>query len=158
MENKEKNKSVKKLLKNFEIKNRKASFEYSKIESYTAGIVLYGSEIKSIRQGNASISEAYCYVNNEEVFIKNMHISALPHAVTPHDPIRERKLLLNRKEINKIDNHLKNQGITLIPTVLYSKKGLAKLEIIVAKGNKMYEKRENIKKKDIERELKREGF
>lgn len=138
------------------VQNRKASFEYELLESFDAGIMLFGSEIKSIRAGNVSISESYCYVNNGEVFIKGMHIQTLKDSVNPHDPVKDRKLLLTKKEINKIILELKNKGLTLVPTYLYNKKGLAKLKISIAKGKKNYDKRESIKKKDIERDTKRE--
>ena len=91
------------------VQNRKASFEYELLEEFDAGIMLFGSEIKSIRAGNVSISEAYCYVNNNEVFIKGMHIQNLKDAAVPHDPIGDRKLLLTKKEINKIIIELKNK-------------------------------------------------
>lgn len=138
------------------VQNRKASFEYELLEEFDAGIMLFGSEIKSIRAGNASISESYCYINNGEVFIKGMHIQNLKDAAVPHDPIGDRKLLLTKKEINKIIIELKNKGLTLIPTYLYNKKGLAKIKIRIAKGKKLYDKRESIKKKDVERDTKRE--
>lgn len=138
------------------IKNRKASFEYELLEEFDAGIMLFGSEIKSIRAGNVSISESYCFVNNGEVFIRGMHIQSLDNSVISHDPTRERKLLLTKKEINKIVLELRNKGLTLIPTYLHNKKGLAKLKINIAKGKKNYDKRESIKKKDVERDLKRE--
>ncbi len=138
------------------VQNRKASFEYELLEEFDAGIMLFGSEIKSIRAGNVSISEAYCYINNGEVFIRGMHIQSLTDAAVPHDPIRERKLLLTKKEINKIIVELRNKGLTLIPTYLHNKKGLAKLKINIAKGKKLFDKRESIKKKDVERDLKRE--
>jgi len=138
------------------VQNRKASFEYELLEEFDAGIMLFGSEIKSIRAGNASISESYCYVNNGEVFIKGMHIQNLKDAAVPHDPIRDRKLLLTKKEINKIIIELKNKGLTLIPTYLHNKKGLAKVKIRIAKGKKLYDKRESIKRRDIDKNMKRE--
>lgn len=141
------------------VKNRKASFEYELLEEFDAGIKLVGSEIKSIRLGNVSISDAYCYISNGEVFIKNMHISELKNAPQQHEPLRERKLLLTKKEINKIALKLKNKGLTLVPTYLYgNKKGLAKLKISLAKGKKLFDKRESIKQKDIERDIKREAL
>lgn len=138
--------------------NRKASYEYELKDSFDCGIKLVGSEIKSIRLGNTSIDEAYCYVNKGEVFIKNMHIAELKDAIEPHDPLRIRKLLLTKKEILKIEYELKTSGITLVPVLMYFKKGLAKIKIHLAKGKKLYDKRESIKQKDIERDLKREGF
>ena len=100
------------------VQNRKASFEYELLEEFDAGIMLFGSEIKSIRAGNASISESYCYINNGEVFIKGMHIQNLKDAAVPHDPIRDRKLLLTKKEINKIIIELKNNGLSALEFAL----------------------------------------
>lgn len=141
------------------VKNRKASYEYELLEEFDAGIKLVGSEIKSIRQGNVTISDAYCYVSNGEVFIKNMHISELKNAAIQHEPLRDRKLLLTKKEINKIIIKLKNKGLTLVPTYLYgNKRGLAKIKISLAKGKKLFDKRESIKKNDIERDLKRQDL
>jgi SsrA-binding protein len=144
--------------KDISINNRKASFEFQLLDEFFAGIVLFGSEVKSIRAGNVSITEAYCYVNGGEVFIKNMHIQELKNAPVQHEPLRERKLLLTKKEINVIEAELKNQGLTLIATHMYNKKGLIKLKLCLAKGKKLYDKRESIKAKDIERDLKREGL
>jgi SsrA-binding protein len=145
-------------IKNISIKNRKASFEFELLDEFEVGIVLLGTEVKSIRAGNVSISEAYCYVNRGEVFIKNMHIQELKNAPVQHEPLRERKLLLTKKEINKIEIQLKNKGLTLVPTYLYNKKGLLKLKLRLAKGKKLYDKRESIKAKDVERDLKRQGL
>lgn len=139
------------------IHNRKASFEYHFVETFEAGLVLFGTEVKSIRQNGASISEAYCYINNKEVFIKGMHISTLKNAGdSQHEPLRERKLLLSKKEISKIDKELKNKGITLIPVSLYTNsRGLMKIKIALAKGKKLYDKRESIKEKDSKRDADR---
>lgn len=137
------------------IKNRKASFEFELLDEFEAGIVLVGSEVKSIRAGNVSITESYCFINNSEVFIKNMHIQELKNAPVQHEPTRERKLLLTKKEISKIEVQLKNKGLTLVPTYLYNKKGLIKIKIRLAKGKKNYDKRESIKAKDVARDLKR---
>lgn len=144
--------------KKISVKNRKASFEFQLLEEFDAGIILVGSEIKSIRQGHVSISESYCYVNKGEVFIKNMHIQELKDAAVQHEPLRDRKLLLTKKEIKKIETKLKDKGLTLVPTYMYNKKGLVKLKISLAKGKKLFDKREDKKAKDIERDLKREGF
>lgn len=140
------------------IQNRKASYEFELLEEFEAGIILFGSEVKSIRAGNVSITEAYCYVNKREIFVKGMHIQEFKNSAVPHEPTRERKLLLTKKEISKIELALKNKGLTLIPTYMYNKKGLVKLKIRLAKGKKLYDKRESIKAKDIERDLKREGL
>ena len=143
-------KESKKTKNSVNISNRKASYEYHLLDEFDCGIKLIGSEVKSIRENGASISDAYCYVNNGEVFVKGMHISELKNA-EPHEPLRERKLLLTKKEIRKIVVELKNTGLTLIPTVLFNKKGLMKLKIRLAKGKKLFDKRESIKARDIKR-------
>lgn len=138
------------------IQNRKASFEYNFIEKFEAGIVLIGSEVKSIRENGANISDAYCYVNNGEMFIKNMHISHLKNTKTEeqHEPLRERKLLLNKKEIKKISNELKNQGLTVVPVSLYTNdRGRMKINIALSKGKRNYEKRNKILQKQIDKEM-----
>lgn len=137
-----------------EIKNRKASFEYQFIDTFTAGIVLKGTEMKSIRMGKANISDAHCYIHNGELFVKNLHISPYEFGTHyNHDPLRERKLLLQKKELKKIEGKLKDVGLTIVPTRLFiSEKGLAKLNIALAKGKKLYDKRESIKSKDTERQ------
>lgn len=140
------------------IKNRKASFEYEFIQKYTAGIILVGTEIKSIRANKASISDAYCVIIDSEVIIKNLHISEYKYAsFINHEPKRERKLLLNKQEINKIKSRVQEKGFALVPIRLFiNDKGIAKLEIAVAKGKKIYDKRESIKEKDIKRNIERE--
>lgn len=143
-------------IKRISVKNRKASFEFELLEEFECGIVLFGSEVKSIRAGNVSISESYCYINNREVFIKNMHIQEMKNAAVQHEPLRERKLLLRKKEINKIEIQLKNKGLTLVPTYLYNKKGLIKLKVSIAKGKKLYDKRSSIRETDIKRDTDRE--
>ena len=137
------------------IQNKKARFEYEILETFTAGMVLQGSEIKSIRNGKASIKEAYCYEKDGEIWVKNMNISIYEEAsINNHDPIRERKLLLNAHEIKKIIKKLKDVGITIVPLkVFLSGKGWAKMEIALARGKKIYDKREDIKRKDVERQL-----
>jgi SsrA-binding protein len=145
------------LAKNVEIKNKRASFEYQFIDTYTAGVALRGTEIKSIRQQKVNLSDAYCYVNEQGVFIKNMHISVYDKGTyLNHEPLRERKLLLQKKEINKIAKKLDDQGISLIPVKLFiSDRGFAKIIIAVAKGKKLFDKREDMKEKDAKRELDR---
>ena len=140
------------------IKNRKASFEYEFIQKYTAGIILVGTEIKSIRANKASISDAYCVIIDSEVIIKNLHISEFKYASFSNlEPKRERKLLLNKQEINKIKSRVQEKGFALVPIRLFiNDKGIAKLEIAVAKGKKIYDKRESIKEKDIKRNIERE--
>lgn len=139
------------------IQNRKARHEYHILESFAAGMSLTGTEIKSIRGGNASISEAYCFLSHGEVWIKNMHIGIFKQGTyNNHEPLRDRKLLLTKREIRKIEKGLLEQGVTLIPLKIFdSPTGYAKLEIALAKGKKMFDKREDIKKRDAEREIQR---
>ncbi len=137
------------------IVNKRASFEYNLIDKYEAGIVLTGSEIKSIRQSKVNISDAYCYFKDGELYVKNMHISPYEHGgYTNHNPLRDRKLLLHKHELRKLYRSVKEDGFTIVLVKIYiNKKGLAKLEIALAKGKKIYDKRESIKRRDIEREL-----
>tara|TARA_B100002003_G_scaffold250572_1_gene290472 strand:+ start:1572 stop:2027 length:456 start_codon:yes stop_codon:yes gene_type:complete len=139
------------------IKNRKASFEYQFIDKYTAGIVLLGTEIKSIRNNQANISNAHCVFVGKELFIKNLHISEYKNSGhINHEPKRERKLLLNRRELNKMYGKIKEKGLSIIPIRLFiNEKGKSKVEIALAKGKKVYDKRENIKMKDQKRDLDR---
>jgi len=133
--------------------NRKASFNYSFKEFFEAGIVLKGSEIKSLRDGKVNIADSYAFDNHGEIFLVNSHISSYKQSsYNDHNPIRNRKLLLNRKEINKLIGRINREGYTLIPTKMYFKKGKAKIEIAVAKGKREYDKRQNKKKKDWQRE------
>mgnify|MGYP001388407432 CR=1 FL=1 len=127
--------------------NRKASFNYFFKEFYEAGIVLKSSEIKSIRSGKINISDSYAYDHNGEIFLVNSHIASYKESsYNDHNPIRNRKLLLNKKEINKLIGRINREGFTLIPTKIYFKKGKAKIEIAVAKGKKQYDKRETKKR------------
>lgn len=139
------------------IKNRKASFEYQFIDTFVAGISLVGTEIKSIRNNKANISDAYCVFIENELFVKNLHISEYPNGgYINHEPKRERKLLLNRQELNKMLVKIKKKGNSIIPIRLFiNKKGKAKLEIVLAKGKKIYDKRESIKEKDQKRDVDR---
>jgi len=133
--------------------NRKASFNYFFKEFFEAGIVLRGSEVKSMRAGKANISESYAIDNNGEIFLVNSHIPAYKESsYNNHDPKRNRKLLLTKREINKLIGRINREGFTLIPTKLYFKKGKAKIEIAVAKGKKQYDKRHTKKKRDWNRE------
>lgn len=136
--------------------NRKAHFEYTFIEEFVSGIVLHGCEIKSIRNGNVSINESYCYVKDNEVFIKNMHIAVYDKSNDKTDPLRERKLLLTKKEIQKLKKGVSENGMTIVPTILHIDKGIAKLKIALAKGKHTYDKRHAIKERDIDRQAKRE--
>ena len=142
---------------NINIKNRKASFEYQFISTFIAGISLQGTEIKSIRNNKANISDAHCIFIDNELYVKNLHISEYPNGgYLNHEPKRDRKLLLNRNELNKISGKVKEKGNSIIPIRLFiNEKGLAKLEIVLAKGKKIYDKRESIKQKDQKREIKR---
>jgi len=139
------------------IKNKRARFEYQFIETYTAGIVLTGTEIKSIRLGKASIAESYCIVEKGEVYIRNMYIEEYGNGgFVNHNPRRDRKLLLNRSEINKIEKKLKTKGYALIATLLFiDEKGRAKLNIALAQGKKLHDKRQDIKARDDKREMAR---
>ncbi len=145
---------------NIHIKNKKASFEYQFIDTYVAGMKLTGTEIKSVRNQNVSLQEAYCVIIGGEVFVKKMHISIYEQGgVYNHEPTRDRKLLLKKREIGKIENKLKDQGLTLIPTRLFvNDRGWAKLEIAIAKGKKLYDKRQDIKSKDTKRAIERAGY
>ena len=133
--------------------NRKAKFNYFFKEFYEAGIVLKGSEVKSLRYGKANIAESYAFDSNGELFLVNSHIPSYKESsYNNHNPKRNRKLLLNKKEIGKLIGKVNREGLTLIPTKLYFKKGKAKIEIAVAKGKKQYDKREVKKKRDWNRE------
>ncbi|MDD6581403.1 MAG: SsrA-binding protein SmpB [Bacteroidales bacterium] len=137
------------------IKNRKAEYEYFLLTTYTAGIVLSGTEIKSIRAGKANLTDSYCSFINNELWVHNMHISEYANgSYNNHEPKRDRKLLLNRKELNKIASKLNDRGTTVIPVRLWiNENGFAKLDIAVARGKKMYDKRESIKEKDQRRAM-----
>ena len=139
------------------IKNRKASFSYQIIDKYNAGIVLLGTEIKSIRNNLANISDAYCIFIDGELWVKNLHINEYSNSGHKnHEPKRSRKLLLNRIELNKIETKVKEKGMSIVPIRLFSnEKGKIKLEISLAKGKKIYDKRESIKEKDIKRDIDR---
>ena len=141
--------------KSVSIINKKAKFEYEFLQTETCGIQLVGSEVKSIRGGKASISEGYCYFNNNELFVKGMNISDYGYG-SSHDTTRDRKLLLKRKELNNLENQLTN-GLTIIPYRLFlNDKGLIKMEIALARGKKLYDKRNSIKSRDIDRDMKRD--
>jgi SsrA-binding protein len=141
------------------VKNKKASYEYEFIEQITAGIKLLGSEIKSIRNHKVSISESYVYIKNGEVYIKGMHISEYKQSGihTNHEPTRLRKLLLNKREILKFDDSIQQKGLTIVPiSVIINNKGLVKIEIALCRGKKIHDKRNDLKDKDIKREVDRE--
>jgi SsrA-binding protein len=140
-----------------EIRNRQAYYEYFIDDKFDAGMVLTGTEVKSLRAGKASFNDAYCYINKGELYIKSLHIAEYAHGtVNNHDPIRERKLLLTKREIKKIESKIKEKGITVVPLrIFFSEKGLAKIEIGLGKGKKLYDKRETIKQRDTQREMKK---
>jgi SsrA-binding protein len=136
------------------IKNRKAYFEYHILKEYVAGMKLVGSEVKSLRQNNCTMSDTYCYTWDGEIFVKNLHISKYEESSwMNHDEKRDRKLLLNKKEINDIIKSTKDNGITIIPLEVFIQNGKFKLKIGVCKGKKVHDKRDSIKKRDIEREI-----
>ncbi|TLP81296.1 SsrA-binding protein SmpB [Maribacter sp. ACAM166] len=144
--------------KNINIKNKKARFEYELMDKFTTGIVLAGTEIKSIREGRASISESFCEFNDrDELFIINMQIDEYSHASHfNHKPKAERKLLLQRRELKKLSKEVKTSGFTIVPLRLFiNERGLAKMQIALAKGKKLYDKRDSIKDRDNKRDLDR---
>ncbi len=142
---------------NIVIKNRRASFDFEFIETFQAGIVLSGTEIKSIRAGKASLVDTFCYFSNDELYVKNMHVADYYWGSWgKHDPKRDRKLLLNRKELKKLQRAVKEKGLTIVAYKLYiADNGFAKLQIALAKGKKEYDKRNSIKEKDMKREMDR---
>ena len=137
-------------------RNRKAKFEYHLLEHYEAGIVLLGTEIKSVRARQVSIAEAYVQTDGSEVWLINSHISPYdPASRMNHDPKRKRKLLLNKREIRQLWNGVRQKGLTIIPIELYMKNGKAKLDIALARGKKLYDKRHDIAERDMKREMER---
>jgi SsrA-binding protein len=145
---------------NINIKNRRAGFEYEFIEKFVCGILLTGTEIKSIRQGDANISDAYCHFEASELFVQNMHISEYKQGnIYNHEPKRKRKLMLKRRELRKLEKKVKQKGLTIIPIRIFiNNRGFAKLEIALAKGKKVHDKRESIKEKDVKRDMERQGI
>jgi SsrA-binding protein len=137
-------------------KNRKAEFEYFLLEHFETGIALHGSEIKSIRAGQVSIQEAYIQVTENEAWLVDSHIATYnPASYTNHDPKRSRQLLLHKKEIRELWNAVRQKGVTIVPVRMYYKDGRAKLDIAIAKGKKLYDKRDEISKKDVSRDIAR---
>lgn len=140
-----------------EIQNRKAKFDYEMVETYETGIVLSGTEIKSIRAGKANLKDSYAIVRNGELFLLNMHISEYDYGnIFNHDVTRTRKLLMHKKEIIKLNDKIRLEGFTLVPLKLYFKGSRAKILLGLAKGKKNYDKRETIKERDIMREAKKQ--
>lgn len=139
------------------IKNKRASFDYEFVDTFTAGIVLTGTEIKSIRAGKASLVDTFCYINNGEMWVKNMYVALYDQgSYNNHVERRERKLLLNRKEIRNLQEETKSPGFTIVPVRLFiNEKGLAKLVIALARGKKEYDKRQSLKEKEDRREMDR---
>jgi SsrA-binding protein len=146
-----------KLASNVQIKNKRATFDYELLETFTAGIVLTGTEIKSIRQGKASLVDTFCVCEKDGIWIKNMYIAEYFYGTyNNHQTRRDRKLLLNKKEIRKIESAAKNNGFTIVPTKMFiNEKGLAKVIVAIAKGKKEYDKRNSIKERDDRREMDR---
>jgi SsrA-binding protein len=140
-----------------ELKNRGAYHEYFIDDEYVAGMMLLGTEVKSLREGKASFADSYCLVSKGDIWLKSLHIAEYSHGtVNNHDPLRDRKLLLNKREIKKIEGKLKEKGFTLVPLrIFFNEKGLAKIQIGLARGKKLHDKRESIRQKDVEREMKR---
>ena len=140
-----------------EIRNRQAYYDYFVDDKYDAGMVLTGTEVKSLRAGRASFNDSYCYFHRGEMWIKSLHIAEYSHGTSSnHDPLRERKLLLNKKELRKIESKIKEKGVTVVPLrIFFSDKGLAKIELGLGKGKKLYDKRETIKQRDNQREMKK---
>jgi|TARA_Y100000814_G_C12177305_1_gene350097 SsrA-binding protein len=136
--------------------NRKAFHEYNILETFEAGLELKGSEVKSIREGKASLKQAYILIRKGEAWLRGTHIPSYSHTgFEGHEPVRDRKLLLHKKEIQKINSKLAEKGLTAVPTKLYFKGGLIKLEFGLAKGKKLYDKRDTKKKRDVERDIQR---
>jgi SsrA-binding protein len=146
-----------KIASTVQIKNKRATFDYEVVETFEAGIVLTGTEIKSIRMSKASLVDTFCLVEHGEVWVKNMYVGEYFYGTyNNHSSRRDRKLLLNKKEIRKIDTAIRNSGFTVVPLRLFiNNKGLAKLVIAIAKGKKEYDKRESIKERDDKREIDR---
>lgn len=143
-----------------EIVNRKAKFEFRFLQIFEAGLSLVGTEVKSIRAGDANLSDAWCLFDNSELYIKNMYIGPYKFGPTEqHEPRRTRKLLLHRSELRKLERRSTEKGLTIVPYKLYfNEKGRAKCEIALAQGKKAYDKRESIKERDLKRDLERHGY
>ena len=141
-----------------EIRNKRATFEYFLLDEYNAGLVLTGTEIKSIRDGKANLADAYCVFIGNELFVREMHVSEYRFgSYLNHPAKRDRELLLTRKELRKLQNKIKERGLTIIPVMLYvNPSGLAKLQISLARGKKFFDKRDSIKEKDSRRDLERQ--
>ena len=145
---------------NISINNRKAGYEYEFLEKFTAGMVLKGTEIKSIREGRVNLQEAFCVVYKGEIFVREMHISPYSNATHyNHELTRERKLLLNKKEIEKLESKTEEKGLAIVPVKLFiNEKGLAKMVIALGRGKKLHDKRQSLKEKDLKREIKQADY
>jgi len=143
--------------KRIEIRNKKASYLFEFLEKFIAGIQLTGTEIKSVRQGKANLTDAYCFFRDHELYVKNMHIAEYEYGTyTNHDPVRERKLLLKRSELKRLEKKVNERGLTIVVIRLFiNERGLAKLEIALARGKKEYDRREDIKQRDAKRDIDR---
>ena len=139
--------------------NRKAYYEYSVLEDFDAGLMLLGSEVKSVREGSVSIVDCFAYINNGEVWLKNMKVARYKqtHVSEKHDENRDKKLLLNRKEINRIEKLLQDKGTTMVPLEIFTANNRVKVKIGIVKGKKLWNKKDNIKERDIKREISREN-
>ena len=137
--------------------NRKAYYEYFVLEDFDAGVMLLGAEVKSVREGNVSIVDCFAYITNGEVWLKNMKVARYKqtHVAEKHDESRDKKLLLNRKEIDRIEKLLQDKGTTMVPLEIFTAHNRVKVKIGVVKGKKLYDKRETIKKRDMDREIRR---
>ena len=144
-------------MEKIEIRNKRATFDYEILDVLTAGLVLTGTEIKSLRNGKANLTDSFCVIENDEAFVRNLHISEYEKGGHyNHEPKRDRKLLLNRQEINKWHTKLKEKGLTMVPMKIFiNPKGIAKLEVGLARGKKTYDKRESLKEKDAKRQMDR---
>lgn len=140
-----------------EIVNRKAKFNYEFLETFKAGMVLTGTEIKSVKEGKVNLGDSFCYFRQGELWLKNLHISEYKNgSYANHEPLRLRKLLLTKKEMRKLEGKIKEKGLTIIPyKIFFSERGLAKIEIVLAKGKKSFDKRESIKERDTQKEIQR---
>lgn len=140
-----------------DIRNRSAYHEYFIEDKYSAGMVLSGTEVKSLRQGKASFNDSYCYFNKGELWVKSLHIAEYSHGTSSnHDPMQDRKLLLQKRELKKLEGKIREKGYTVVPLRIYfNEKGFAKMELGLGKGKRLYDKRQTIRQRDTEREMKR---
>ncbi|MBX2966002.1 MAG: SsrA-binding protein SmpB [Cyclobacteriaceae bacterium] len=151
---------TKRFTNDINIKNKRAGFEFELLDKYVAGLVLKGTEIKSIKEGNVNLQDGYCYFNNGELFVKAINITPYTQGTHyNHEAGRERKLLLKKQELRKLESKVSEKGLTLVPVRLFiNNKGFAKLEVALARGKKIHDKRDSIKERDIKRELSRVKF